>query len=133
MSDKSYVSMEQHVCTVCGHTYVTGSILLSKRLKPSLERYTVTSNGLCPEHQKLFDEGYIALVEVVNKQNSTTLKPQDANRTGRIAHVRRTVATEMFNTTLPDGAMVYVEAGTDGVKGVIDMLEDMQHREDIPQ
>ena len=47
--------------------------------------------------------------------------------------MRRTVATEMFNTTLPDGAMVYVEAGTDGVKGVIDMLEDMQHREDIPQ
>lgn len=130
---KSHVSMERHVCIVCGKLFDTGSILLDRRLCDSLERSTITGTGLCPEHLKLFDDGYIALVEVANKQNSTTLKPQDADRTGRIAHVRRTVATEIFNAALPDGAMVYVEAGTDDVKGVIDMLEDMQHQEDIPQ
>ncbi|MBL5864351.1 translesion error-prone DNA polymerase V subunit UmuC [Serratia fonticola] len=55
--------MEQHVCLVCGVPFDTGSLLLDKRLRASLERHTVTDWGLCPEHQKRFSEGFIALVE----------------------------------------------------------------------
>ena len=53
MNDKSHVSLERHVCLVCGVAYDTGSILLDKRLRQSLERYTTTGWGLCAEHQKL--------------------------------------------------------------------------------
>lgn len=63
MSDKSHVSLEQHVCLVCDTAFDTGAILLEKRLRQSMERYTATGWGLCPEHQKLSDDGFVALVE----------------------------------------------------------------------
>ena len=63
MNDKSHVSLEQHVCLVCGTAFDTGAILLDKRLRASMERHTATGWGLCPEHQKLADDGFVALVE----------------------------------------------------------------------
>ena len=51
MNDKSHVSLEQHVCLVCGTAFDTGAILLDKRLRASMERHTATGWGLCPEHQ----------------------------------------------------------------------------------
>jgi hypothetical protein len=102
---KSHVSMEQHVCLVCGHTYDTGSILLDKQLRERFERNTVTGNGLCPEHQKLHDDGYLALVaidESKSQLSNNTTTPNTAYRTGDIAHVRRTVARDIFNVPVPD-------------------------------
>lgn len=103
MNDKSHVSMERRVCLVCGVSYDTGAILLDRRLRHSLERFTTTGWGLCSEHQRLFDEGFIALVECDPKQSgvtdeSTNLKPHDAYRTGRIAHVRRETFDHIFRT-----------------------------------
>ena len=63
MNDKSHVSLEQHVCLVCGKAFDTGTILLDKRLRASMEHHTKTGWGLCPEHQKLADDGFVALVE----------------------------------------------------------------------
>src|SRR3546814_20782436 len=63
MNDKSHVSLEQHACLVCGARFDTGAILLDKRLRASMERHTATGWGLCPEHQKLSDAGFVALVE----------------------------------------------------------------------
>ena len=51
MNDKSHVSLEQHVCLVCGAGFDTGTILLDKRLRASMERHTAIGWGLCPEHQ----------------------------------------------------------------------------------
>ncbi|WP_430522156.1 hypothetical protein [Pseudomonas aeruginosa] len=48
MNDKSHVSLEQHVCLVCGTAFDTGAILLDKRLRASMERHTATGWGLCP-------------------------------------------------------------------------------------
>lgn len=48
---KSNVAKEMHFCPVCGQTHAVG-ILLDRRLKDSL----------CPEHAKLDQDGYIALV-----------------------------------------------------------------------
>ena len=89
---KSHVSMEQHQCFICGTIYDTGDILLDKRLKKSLERYTVTGTGLCPEHQQLADSGYIALL-VVEGDNQI--------RTGELVHLKREVAEQMFNQSMP--------------------------------
>jgi len=55
MDDKSYVSLEQRLCLVCGTPFDTGNLLLDRRLRASMERHTVTSWGLCAEHQKLAD------------------------------------------------------------------------------
>ena len=46
MNDKSHVSLEQHVCLVCGTAFDTGAILLDKRLRASMECHTATA-GVC--------------------------------------------------------------------------------------
>lgn len=118
MSDKSYVTMEQHVCLVCGTTYDTGSILLDRRLRKTFDHKTVTGNGLCPEHQKLYDEGYIALIEIDPMRSAASasgyVKPEDAYRTGVITHMRRAAFSQVFNTSCErDGKMlplIFVDA-----------------------
>lgn len=129
MSEKSYVSLEQRVCLVCGATYETNSLLLDRRLKNSLEHHTVTGYGLCPEHEKMNDDGYLALIECANDSKRERLEAHEANRTGRVAHIRREVAKRLFNVPvedIEDNPVMYVQAGINGEKGVIDLLRDMQ-------
>ena len=124
-ADKSHVSIEQNVCQVCGITFDTGSILLDKRIRNTMERETVTGMGLCSEHQKLFEAGFVALVEIDPKRsglkgcgNETTLKSENAWRTGRMAHLRRAVFVAMINIRIDDKCpVIFVEAG------VIDALQ----------
>lgn len=125
MNDKSPVSLEQHVCLVCGKAFDTGAVLLDKRLRASMEHHTKTGWGLCPEHQKLSDDGFVALVECDPQRSgspagSARMKPDQAYRTGRLAHVRRTVFAQVFNVSIDDKqTCVFVELG------VIDQLQSM--------
>lgn len=124
MNDKSHVSLEQHVCLVCGKAFDTGAILLDTRLRASMERHMATGWGLCPEHQKLSDDGFVALVECDPQRSGSQaggrMKPEQAHRTGRLAHLRRKVFTQMFNVPIEDKqACVFVEPG------VIDQLQSM--------
>lgn len=106
MTEKSYVSIEQHVCLVCGKPFDTNSILLNRRLSNTMEQYTVTGWGLCPEHDKLFHEGYLALVGADESKSEKTpsgnIKPQGAYRTGEVVHIRREVARRILNVPIPD-------------------------------
>lgn len=115
MDDKSHVTMEQQVCIVCGQTFDTGAILIDQRLRKQFDHHTVTGWGLCPEHQKLYDDGYIALVEVdPNKsrtQAGTNMKPEDAYRTGTVAHLRKSRWESVFNAPVPNTPVVFVEPG----------------------
>lgn len=103
--DKSYVAMERKICIVCTQEYDTGNVLLDKRLKDSMDKHVVTGMGICPEHKKLSEEGYIALVEVDPKKSTNiqkgekgkTVKQSEAYRTGNIAHILRSKAKEIFN------------------------------------
>ncbi len=102
MSDNSHVSLERRVCLVCGTAYDTGSILLDKRLRASMERYTTTGWGLCAEHQRLFDEGFVALVECDLERSgkpsaADRVKAEQAYRTGRLAHLKREAFAAVFN------------------------------------
>jgi hypothetical protein len=114
MSEKSHVSMEQRICAVCGTAYETGAILLDRRLRASLERYTTTGWGLCPEHRRLHNEGFVALVECdLSKSDpplhGSELSLEGAYRTGRTAHLRREDFARIFNTSLsPDLPCVFV-------------------------
>ena len=125
MNDKSHVSLEQHACLVCGIAYDTGSILLDKRLRASLERHTTTGWGLCAEHQQLFSDGFVALVECDPQRSgkpsgADRLKPEQAYRTGRLAHLKRDVFASVFSVPIKaDQACVFVEPG------VIEKLQAM--------
>ncbi|MFJ5398580.1 ATPase [Pectobacterium sp. CHL-2024] len=125
MNDKSHVSLEQRVCLVCGTTFDTGCILLDKRLRASMKQHTTTGWGLSTEHQRLFDEGYVALVECDPQRSGILseerrLKPENAYRTGQLEHVKRTVSTELFSTEIADSqACVFVGPG------VIELLQTM--------
>ena len=92
MSEKSHVSIEQHICLVCGAAFETGSILLDRRLRAIMEHHTKTGWGLCPEHQKLADDGFVALVECDPQRSGSQadgrMKPEQAYRTGRLAPER---------------------------------------------
>ena len=117
----SHVAMAEHICPICltKHTYNT-EILLHKQLKDIPEDRRVTGYGLCEEHQRLADEGYIALVEATAPKEGNTLKQEEALRTGRIAHLKRDVFSEVFDQEAPDLDMVFVDVG------VLDMLDKMQ-------
>ncbi|MCO7486991.1 ATPase [Stenotrophomonas maltophilia] len=116
MNEKSHVSLEQHVCLVCGTAFDTGAVLLDRLLRASMGRRTATGWGLCPEHQKLSDDGFVALIECDPRRSgsptSSRIKPEQAYRTGRLAHVRRTVFTQVFNVPISGKqACVFVEPG----------------------
>ena len=122
MNDKAYVSMEQAVCPVCGCTFDTGSILLDRRLKNSMERHTTTHMEMCPEHNKLFNEGYIALIETTSQPGANgLLKQENALRTGQLCHVSRRMWDHVFDVEAPEGGIVFVEPGViDKLKGMVD-------------
>lgn len=121
MSNKSHVGMEQNVCPVCGKAFDTGTILLDRRLRNSLEPKTVTGWSLCPEHEQLWKKGYIALVECdpdKSKLSGGIIKPEDAYRMGRVVHIRKKVAAEIFDVEMTT-PVAFVESA------VVDMLEEM--------
>lgn len=81
---KSYVTMEQKQCFVCGTVFDTGAILMDKRLKETFDSaYTVTGFGLCEEHQKLIDDGYCIVIVVKDKESK--------ERTGELAYIKQEV------------------------------------------
>lgn len=123
---KSFVTLAQHVCPICGRPEDTGELLLDKRMRDRFEMHTPIGWGLCKEHQAKFDEGYIALVEIdeAKSKGMPTPKPEDVWRTGPIAHVRFAAADQIFNVPLTktDGSrlpFIWVDGK------VIKMLEEM--------
>jgi hypothetical protein len=117
---KSYVSLEQKICPVCGETFDSGSILMDKKLRNSFEHKTVTRYGLCPEDEKRNSEGYIALIVVNNQGQDKTITLDKANRTGEIVHIKREVFTELFNRPCPTEPFVFID------KNLFTFLESLQ-------
>ena len=112
--EKSYVTLEQHVCPVCLKTFDTGNLLLDDKLRDVFEKYTVTGYGLCEEHKKVVEDGYVILVEVMEPPK----KGQDPYRTGNTAYLKRHVAKDIFpDMDVQDVAFVEI--------GVLDKLREM--------
>ena len=110
----SHVAMAKKICEVCGivHEFNT-EILIHRQLKDIDPDKTITGFGLCEEHQQKFDEGYIALVAanvLASEVRDGNVKREDAQPTGELAHVRRTVFNDLFNTQVDDNLpLVFVE------------------------
>lgn len=115
----SHVALAKHLCLVCTTPFDSGEILLHKRLRDIPEEQTYTGWGLCPEHQQLKDDGYVALVAIIDPGVGTKVKPQDAVRTGSIVHVREAVWGNVFNVPVPQGGVCFVS------EGVVNVLKGM--------
>jgi hypothetical protein len=117
MNDKSYVSIEQQVCLVCGQTFETGALLLDRRLRASMDRQTVTGWELCAEHRRLYEAGFVALIECDPARSGATphtraLQPGQAYRTGQWVHLRRETFARVFNVEMAPGQpCCFVEPG----------------------
>lgn len=117
MNEKSYVSIEQQVCLVCGQAFETGALLLDRRLRASMDHHTLTGWDLCPEHRRLHEAGFVALIECDPERSGTTehtrtLQPGAAYRTGQLAHLRREVFARVFNVEMDPGQpCCFVEPG----------------------
>lgn len=116
-SDKSHVSMEQRLCHICGATFDTGAILLDRRLAQTLKPHTITGYGRCDDCKSKLAEGRIALVECFAPAYARSkMKPEDAQRTGKIAWLRHDPFIAIFGE-LPRGtdgkvlSMCFVEDG----------------------
>lgn len=112
--EKSYVTLEQHVCPVCLKTFDTGNLLFDDKLRDVFKKYTVTGYELCEEHKKVVEDGYVILVEVRKRPQ----KGQDPYRTGNAAYLKRHVAKDIFpDMDVQDVAFVEI--------GVLDKLREM--------
>ncbi len=107
---KSHVSMGQHVCPVCGKVHDSGEILIDKRLKDSLEKYTVTGYGECEECKAKIDDDRVAMVVASGGVAGDRLQMEDANRTGEIIFLRRYLFNQLFNVEISeDQRMVFID------------------------
>jgi hypothetical protein len=122
-TDKSWVTLEQQVCVVCGKEFDTGSLLLDKRL---LDHKTVTGWGLCPDHAKLKADGYVALVGCDDakspKKSDGTVDPAEAWRTGDLIHIRESLWASIFNVGVPEKGVCFCDAR------VIEMLKNLEEQ-----
>ena len=120
--DKSYVTLEQKQCPICGELHDTGTILMDKQMRDRFGRETCTGFELCPTHQKVIDEGYIVLVAADEPARKGKVLLEEANLTGESVFVRREVAEKMFE--LPDG--MKLESIMLADPAIIRILMDMQ-------
>lgn len=112
MSEKSHVSMEQHVCVVCGKQFDTGTILLDKRMRATLERHTITGMGMCPAHTEKREQGYVALIECDPEKSDVsgnTARPDKVWRTGNVVHLKREAWERIFDTPVPENMVAFIE------------------------
>jgi hypothetical protein len=132
MNDKSHVGMEARLCIVCGHQFETGTILLDARLRDVLDRTQVVGWGMCPAHQQLYDDGYVALVAIDYEKSTPhpggVVTPEAAYRLGGVAHVAYAAWPRLFDVPPPEHGVAF--CGQD----VVRHLEEVQNKieEEIP-
>lgn len=115
---KSHVGMGFSLCPIC-RTRHDEVVLLDRFIRDRFEPESFMGWALCPKHEAMKGE-YLALVETTGPARGDTLKPGEANHTGQIMHMRRTVVKQVFNMDIPnDLPMVFVEVG------VIDKIKAM--------
>ena len=102
MPDKPFVTVEQHICIVCGTYFDTGTVLLNQRMSAVFDDKTATRYGLCPAHKKLHEDDYVAFVAIDPDRcpsANRAIDPREAYRTGDIAHIKRDVAIQITDAS----------------------------------
>jgi hypothetical protein len=113
MPEKSYVTLEQKLCPICGTAHDSGALLLDARMRPLFEHKTATGWALCEPCAKLKADGYVALVACDESKSKVSgdriTDPGDAYRLGAIMHIRAAVWSNIFNVPEPACGFAYVE------------------------
>jgi len=126
---KSYVTLEQAVCPICAETKDTGNLLLDRRMRDTFEHKTTTGVDICPDCQKMIDDGYIALVGADEKQSvishDNRIKVEDAFRLAEYLWIKRHVAVQIFDTEFGEHPFVFIDQeAIDKVKEIVANAED---------
>lgn len=90
------------VCVICGKSK-GGSVTKDKHIREIFEMKKPGEWDMCKEHKKLFQEGFIALIEAVEPAHTLldAIPVQvEARRTGKIVHVRYELAEQLFRTAI---------------------------------
>lgn len=106
-SGKDIVSLGMATCPVCMARHAVSVLIQTRDIThPKLGRETPTGWAMCPEHQKLKDEGYVAMVVVTNTEQPTL---ENAKRTGDLLHVRESGWPHIFNMPLPPEGLAFID------------------------
>lgn len=98
--DKSFVGMGFYACPICGSKH-SESVLINRRLSNTLTKDMFLGWDICSQDKALFDQGYIALVGCNQKTNASTVKMEEANRTGELIHIKKEAFKNLFNEVSP--------------------------------
>ena len=113
----SHVALGVTACPVCD-AQQDNNILLDKTLRPTLPKRVFIGFELCEKCANMERDGYLALVEIL-PESPEPYKPETVKKTGRLAHIKREVASKLFSVQIPDVPLIYVE------QGVVAKLEAM--------
>ena len=114
--EKSFVTLEQNVCPICGKVFETDNLLMDTRIRngklmETFDKYTVTGYYICEECQKMIDEGRVALVEINEPSDPNNLTLDNVDRTGKIGWMKRDIVQQLIPEFPEDKFMCYVENG----------------------
>jgi hypothetical protein len=106
--ERSRVRKEHKLCMVCNKRYFTGAMLIFVGKAPAEEK----AWGLCPAHRKLRERNLIALVEVDPTKSMPTsfdtMLPDQAQRTGLVIYLSRSIFNLIFQGEPPDSGVAFV-------------------------
>ncbi len=109
---KSYVTIEQKHCPICGENKESGALLLDRRVQDSFEKHTVTGIDICDDCDAQSKKGFVALIGADPEKSRVvdeTCKPQDAYRTEEYLWIDREFADKIFDVDLGDHPFAYIE------------------------
>lgn len=114
--EKSFVTLEQNICPICGKVFETGNLLMDSRIRngklmETFDKYTVTGYSICEECQKMIDDGRVALVEINEPSDPNNLTLDNVDRTGKIGWMKREAVRKIIPGFSEDKFMCYVENG----------------------
>lgn len=107
MSEKSHVALQQALCPVCAVKHDTG-VIIDKFMRNTLESKVVTHWQMCPEHEKLKSEGYIALVGI-DPTRSEEASMNGVFRTGNLAFLKTDRWGDVFTVPAPESGVCFAE------------------------
>ena len=104
LTDKSWVSLERHVCIICGKEYDTCNLVMKQgrtkkeiSLAETMDKYTVTGIGICEECKPQGDQClFVAVDDEGTPKNYVYASLKDGSSKQEIFAVHE----EQFNTMI---------------------------------
>lgn len=115
---KSYVTITNKVCPICGKTHdFNCELLIHKQLKEVFDTTTVVGWGYCEECTKFIEEDRVALIGAKEPESGNTLTPESADRTGEVLWIRREAAKQILKEVEDNVPFLFIsQEGINAIK-----------------